>query len=73
MAGFWPIENIWSIIRDKVSDDPQTKPQLKRSITKSWKSIDDKALCKKLIHSKQLEAVIKKKGELVQKEDYNYI
>ena len=36
MADCWPIENVWSIIKDKVSeDDPQTKPQLKRSIIKS--------------------------------------
>lgn len=74
MADCWPIENVWSIIKDKVSeDDPQTKPQLKRSITKSWKSInDDKALCKKLIESipKRLEAVIRKNGEQVRKEDY---
>ena len=65
MADWWPIENVWSIIKDKVSvDDPQTKHQLKRSITKIFGrvSIMIKLCARKLIESipKRLEAVIKK-------------
>ena len=35
MADVWPIENVWSIVKQKVMEkEPKTKPQLKKVILK---------------------------------------
>ena len=75
MADVWPIENIWSIIKDKVAaGNPKTKPQLMKMIIKAWKDISsNKKLCRDLIKSTptRLEAVIRKEGVQIRKEDYH--
>ena len=75
MADVWPIENVffqkqksrpWSM-------DRQTKEELRISIKKSWaRMAKNEDLCKKLIGSipARLQAVVKKKGRQVVKEDY---
>ena len=64
MADVWPIENFWSIIKEKVkAAEPQNKEALRQVITKSWRDINsDKELLVKLMFSlpKRLRAVIKK-------------
>ena len=53
MAYVWPIENVWGNLKQKVIEqEPRSKEQLKKVITKAWQEIDkDKALCKRLISS----------------------
>ena len=53
MADVWPIENVWAILKQKVMEqEPKSKEQLKKVITKAWQEIDkDKNLCKRLISS----------------------
>ena len=74
MADVWPIENVWALIKAEVKAmDPQTKEELRISIKKSWaRMAKNEDLCKKLIGSipARLQAVIKKKGRQVVKEDY---
>ena len=75
MADFWPIENVWSIVKGKIaSKTTNTLQQLKKEIIIAWKEIDsDKDLCRKLVNSipKRAEAIIKKNGSQVYKDDYN--
>ena len=75
MANFWPIENVWSIVKSKIaSKTTKTLQQLKKEIIIAWKEIDsDKDLCRKLVNSipKRAEAIIKKNGSQVYKDDYN--
>ena len=65
MDDVWPIENVWSIIRTKLSKrDPPAKnlTELRTQIREIWQGIDV-ILCKKMMRSipKKLAAVIKKK------------
>ena len=75
MAYFWPIENVWSIIKQKISlKRTETLPQLKRAIIQAWREVDaDKELCKRLIKSvhKRAAAIIAKEGTQVNKADYD--
>ena len=73
MADCYPIENVWSIIKDKVKEnDIQNLNQLKKVVTKAWKEINNnKTLCRKLMESmpKRFKAVIEKQGDQLRKED----
>ena len=75
MADVWPIENVWSIVKDRVMEkNPQTKNQLKFVIRQVWREVDrDKAMCRRLIASipKRLQAVIKVEGDQIRKSDYH--
>ena len=75
MADFWPIENVWSIIKQKIFlKRTETLPQLKRAIIQAWREVDaDKELCKRLIKSvhKRAAAIIAKEGAQVNKADYD--
>ena len=74
MADVWPIENVWAILKDKVAQKKCTnEQQLRKAIVQAWMKIDqDKALCQRLMASLplRLQAVIKKNGSQIQKEDY---
>ena len=74
MADVWPIENVWAFSKAEVKAiDPQTKEELRISIKKSWaRMAKTEDLCEKLIGSiaARLQALIKKKGRQVVKEDY---
>ena len=74
MADVWPIENVWAIVKDQVKvADPETKQQLKTAIIRAWKKVhEDKDLCRRLISSipRRLQAVIRRKGAQVTKDDY---
>ena len=71
MADIWPVENIWSIVKEMVnSKEPKNKAQLKTIITRVWREINsDKELCKRLMQSipARLEAVIAKEGRQFRK------
>ena len=75
MADFWLIENVWAMIKGKIASKPtNTLKQLKKEIIIAWKEIDsDKDLCRRLINSmpKRAEAIIKKNGSQVYKDDYH--
>ena len=51
MADIWPIEYVWSILKDRVkAKEPNIKVQLKNTIKSVCKEINsDKNLCKNLI------------------------
>ena len=74
MADIWPIENVWSIVKQRVMEkEPKGKNQLKLVITKVWKEIDnDKELCRKLMKSipDRLQAVINVDGNQIRRSDY---
>ena len=74
MADIWPIENVWSIVKQRLMEkEPTGKNQLKLVITKVWKEIDnDKELCKKLMKSipDRLQAVINVDGNQISRSDY---
>ena len=58
------IENLWSIIKNKVKkENPQNLHQLNEVVKLDWSNIDTET-CMKLIHSmpKRCNAVIKSKG-----------
>ena len=63
----WCIERIWAVMTYKVygegQSQPQTLPELKRRIIKSWKSLDQKML-QKAVHQMPLrmKEIIKNKG-----------
>ena len=72
MADIWPIENVWGILREKLSgNDCENVVKLKKQIMKKWQSFTPE-LCHKLMSSigRRLKAVIKKNGEQVVKKDY---
>ena len=49
MADFWPIENVWAILKQKVaSKSTNNVKELRAAITTAWIEISkDKKLCKK--------------------------
>jgi hypothetical protein len=53
MADIWPVENIWSIVKEMIkSKEPKNKAQLKTILPRVWREINsDKALCKRLMKS----------------------
>ena len=73
-ADIWPIENIWGMIKSKISKKKcKSKDDLKKEIVKCWREIDsDKDLCRRLVGSipKRLEAVVAKNGGQIFKSDY---
>ena len=75
MADFWPIENVWAMIKGKIaSKTTHTLKQLKKEIIIAWKEIDsDKDLFRRLINlmPKRAEAIIKKNGSQIYKDDYH--
>ena len=74
MDDIWPVENIWSIVKEVVKvQGTKNKAQLKTINIRVWREINsDKELCKRLMQSipARLEAVIAKEGRQVRKEDY---
>ena len=76
MADFWPIENIWAILKQKIAKiNICNLAQLKREISKAWREIDaDKELCRRMMSSMHLRAsaIIQKEGSQIFKNDYEY-
>ena len=76
MADFWPIENIWAILKQKIAKfDICNLAQLKREISKAWREIDaDKELCRRMMSSmhRRASAIIQKEGNQIFKNDYEY-
>ena len=76
MADFWPIENIWAILKQKIAKiNICNLAQLKREILKAWRAIDaDKELCRKMMSSKhrRASAIFQKEGHQIFKNDYEY-
>ena len=74
MADFWPIENVWAILKQKVaSKSTNNVKELRAAITTAWIEISkDKKLCKKMIDSLPVraQAVISKNGRQIFKKDY---
>ena len=70
-ADLYPIENLWSILKDEVSRKAPIKDvkQLKNIIRKKWREVHaDKDLCKRMIAS--VQAMVRLKGVQVHKSDY---
>ena len=65
----WLIENVWGIVKDRVSKKKcENLGQLKREITKVWRSINaDKPLLRRLMSSipKRCQAVIQSRGDQI--------
>jgi hypothetical protein len=75
MADVWPIENIWSYIKEKLKgEEIQDISILKKKIMKIWRTITPKT-CSNLINSipRRLQCLINKKGFQITKKDYNRI
>ena len=74
MADVWPIENVWAIIKQELDGQEfQDITSLRAGIRAAWRrTSQNQKLCTQLISSipKRLEAVIKKKGNQITKEDY---
>jgi len=71
----WPIENVWAYIKEKLEEEEfKNVLLLKKRIVTICKSITP-AMCSKWINSipKWLQALIKKKGFSINKQDYNNI
>ena len=53
MADFWPIENIWAILKQKIAKiNICNLAQLKREISKAWREMDaDRKLCRRMMTS----------------------
>ena len=76
MADAWPIENVWAIIKQELDGQEfQDITSLRAGIRAAWRrTSQNQKLCTQLISStpKMLEAVIKKNGNQITKEDYIY-
>ena len=73
MDDIWPVENIWSIVKEMVKSKELKKKAQLRTISWVWRDINsDKELGKRLMQSipARFEAVISKKGRQVRKEVY---
>ena len=74
MADFWPIENIWAILKLKiVKINICNLAQLKREISKAWREMDaDKELCRRMMRSmhQRASAIIQKEDNQIFKNDY---
>src|SRR5690242_8804964 len=69
MADIWPIENIWSYIKQKLEgEEIKNVPMLKNKIIEIWRTISPQ-MCSKLINSipRRLQCLINKKGYTVNK------
>jgi hypothetical protein len=75
MADVWPIENIWSFIKEKLQhEEIQDISILKEKIVKIWTTVTPK-MCSNLINSipRRLQCLINKKGFQITKKDYHDI
>ena len=77
-ADLYPIENLWSILKDEVAKKAPVKyiGHLKRIIAKKWMELNnDKVFLKKMISSvpARVEAMVKLEGAQVHKSDYQKI
>ena len=77
-ADLYPIENLWSILKDEVAKKAPVKDigHLKRIIAKKWMELNnDKVFLKKMISSvpARVEAMVKLEGAQVHKSDYQKI
>ena len=74
MADFWPIENTWAILKQKIAKiNICNLAQLQREISKAWREIDaDKQLCRRMMTSmhRRASAFIQKEGNQIFKNDY---
>ena len=74
MADFWPIENIWAILKQKIAKiNICNLAQLKREISKAWREIDAyKQLCRRMMRSmhQRASAIIQKEDNQIFKNDY---
>jgi hypothetical protein len=64
MADVWPIENIWSFIKEKLKhEEIQDISILKKKIVEIWRTITPK-MCSDFINSipRRLQCLINKKG-----------
>ena len=74
-ADLYPIENVWSILKNAVSKKQPLKDvkHLKKVIKQAWKMMDeDKSLQERMMASipKRVEAMLEIDGDQVHKEDY---
>lgn len=72
MDDVWPIENLWSIIRDDLSKyEFHSLHDVKQAIIDIWENFSVEK-CEKMIDSipKRLNAIVRKQGERITKSDY---
>jgi hypothetical protein len=72
MDDVWPIENLWSIIRQELSKYQfSSLDDVKEKIIDIWESFDEEQ-CTKMIDSipKRLKAIVRKQGQRITKSDY---
>ena len=72
MDDVWPIENLWSIIRQELSKyEFNSLRDVKQKIIDIWESFDEEK-CMKMINSipKRLKAIVRKQGQRITKGDY---
>ena len=74
-ADLYPIENVWSIIKNQVSKKTPLKDlkELKKVIKQAWRKLDkDKPMLRRMMASipKRLEAMVQMGGAQVHREDY---
>ena len=72
MDDVWPIENLWSIIRqDLCKYEFNSLYDVKQKIIDIWKNFSEER-CVKMIDSipKRLKAIIRKQGQRITKRDY---
>ena len=75
MADCWPIENVWSILGQRVKERKPTAENHKQIIIEEWQRMDrDKPLCRKMMKSipKRFDAVRRLRGRQIRKEDYEH-
>ena len=74
MAGFRPIENVWGILKQKISQkESKNLKQLRTNIVTTWQEINaDKDLCRQMMVSlpKRAAAIVRKNGSQITKNDY---
>ena len=74
MADFWPIENVWGILKQKISQkESKNLKQLRTNIVTAWREINaDKDLCRRMMVSlpKRAAAIVRKNGSQITKNDY---
>lgn len=74
MADFWPIENVWGILKQKISQkESKNLKQLRTNIVTAWREINaDKDLCRQMMVSlpKRAAAIVRKNGSQITKNDY---
>ena len=72
MDDVWPIENLWSIIRQELSKyEFNSLHDVKQKIIDIWESFSEEK-CMKMINSipKRLKAIVRRRGQRITKSDY---